>query len=880
MFRERRLLLILAGLILLTGQATRSEQPEQASNPPHTDRYGDPLPVGAIARLGTIRLRHLGCAADVDFSPDGKTLASVGEDHRIRLWDASTGRPLRELPGHPEGVRSIAFSPDGKLLASSSSSNIRLWDVATGRQIGEPIRAYPLFVAFSPDGKYLAFTRPGVPKGRMEPTDPLCFWDIAAGKVVRTWTVAATPYAGTFSPDGRTLALATNEWVVRSGAKKGEKNAGKNHSFISLWETATGKELWHTPGRSQPLFSVAFSPDGKTLVSGGVQSDPEKGEGQGEIKFWDAATGKEPGELLGLSSRVGCVRFSSDGKYLASMCGGGPLILWDMKAANGPRRVWEVPDIGWNAAFSPDSRRFAWCTRQAIRTIELPPRKDRHELGGHTGGMPTLTAPIPIVAFAPDGKTVVSAGDRVRIWNADTGEELRASPQLLTYCRAAALSPDGKTLITGSQEGTLLWDLTSMKVLRSITSSADWPFNLALSPDGKSLVAAIEHVSGGTQSRQDALRLWDVDSGKERGPFGKGTSGGPLAYSPDGKRLAAAQYYSKGIIRVWDTDTWTTSVDLELPPKTGTSRSVVRFSPDGKLLAADDGNSTIWLWDTQSGKPIRSLRSHQEYIRTLVFSPDGKTLLSGGSDDTLRLWDVATGKMIHEIVGHQATVVAVAFSPDGKRIASASEDTTILIWDVPGLEKLVQPPPPPLTEEELQCVWTDLACQEYVTRQRTIRRLLTAPKTAIAFLKQRLKPDLPRDDRLARLLTDLDSDAFAVRENASRELAQMGKSIGPLLRRTLGEQLSPEKRRRVQALVDALPRPQRPFRGIAEEERRLLNVIILLDRLGTSDALDLLQYLVQTSELSALLADSSVWVGETREAKAALARRAISPAKP
>jgi hypothetical protein len=351
-----------------------------------------------------------------------------------------------------------------------------------------------------------------------------------------------------------------------------------------------------------------------------------------------------------------------------------------------------------------------------------------------------------------------------------------------------------------------------------------------------------------------------------------------LAYSPDGKRFAAAQYYSKGNIRISDTDTWTTSVDLELPPETGTSRSVIRFSPDGKLLAADDGNSTIWLWDTQSGKPVRSLRSHQEYIRTLVFSPDGKTLLSGGSDDTLRLWDVATGKLVHEIAGHQATVVALAFSPDGKRIASASEDTTILIWDVPGLEKLVRPPP--LTEEELQCLWCDLACQEYVPRQRTIRRLMTAPRTAIAFLKQRLKPDLPRDDRLARLLNDLDSDTFAVRENASRELVRMGKSIEPLLRRTLGEQLSPEKRRRVQALVEALPRPQRPFRGIAEEERRLLNLVVLLDRLGTADALDLLQYLAQTSELSAILADSSVWIGETREAKAALARRAISPAKP
>jgi hypothetical protein len=186
-----------------------------------------------------------------------------------------------------------------------------------------------------------------------------------------------------------------------------------------------------------------------------------------------------------------------------------------------------------------------------------------------------------------------------------------------------------------------------------------------------------------------------------------------------------------------------------------------------------------------------------------------------------------------------------------------------------------------LTKDELQCLWSDLAAQEYTVIQRTSRRLLTAPKTAIAFLKQRLKPDLPRDDRLVHLLDDLDSDAFAVRENASRELARRGKSIGPQLRRVLTEDLSPEKRRRVKALVEALPlpRPQRPFRGIAEEERRLLNGVVLLDRMGTADALDLLQYLARSSELSALIADPSVWLGEARDAKAVLTRRAMLPEK-
>lgn len=504
--------------------------------------------------------------------------------------------------------------------------------------------------------------------------------------------------------------------------------------------------------------------------------------------------------------------------------------------------------------------------------------------------MPTVASSIPFVAFAPDSKTVISAGDRVRIWDADTGGELRISAECLKFCSIAALRPDGKSLISGSRDGMIAWDLTTMKMLHSITPPADYPLALALSPDGKTLVAVTAHLKGGAKAGQENLRFWNVDSGKEISLSGKGsygeqmayTYGLHMAYSPDGRRFAAVQFFAKGTIRIWDTNTWDVCVDLQPTPETGKPRSVLLFSPDGKVLAADDGDNTIWLWDIQSGKPIRPLRGHQGSIRTAAFSPDGKSLLSGGDDDTLRLWDVATGETLHELVGHSSDVVAAAFSRDGKRMASASQDTTILIWDVPGLAKLVRPPPPPLTEEELLCLWTDLGSEEQIARQRAIRRFMTAPKAAVSFLKKRLKPDLPLDKRLAHLLNDLDDDSFAVREKASQELARMAKSIGPQLRRVLAEDLSPEKRRRVKALVDTLPlpRPQRPFRGIAEEERRLLNVIVLLDRMGTPDALDLMQYLARSSELSALLADSSVREREVYEAKAVLARRANHPSKP
>jgi hypothetical protein len=223
-------------------------------------------------------------------------------------------------------------------------------------------------------------------------------------------------------------------------------------------------------------------------------------------------------------------------------------------------------------------------------------------------------------------------------------------------------------------------------------------------------------------------------------------------------------------------------------------------------------------------------------------------------------------------------VQAAAFSPDGKRIASASADSTILIWDVPGLSTPVQATAPPLSEEELYDLWIDLGASG--PSQHAIRRLAAAPQSAVPFLKQRLQPDLPRDGRIARLLADLDSEEFAVREKASRELARMGKSVESALRAALGEKPSVEKRRRVQALLKALPRPQRPYRGLAPEERRLLCVAILLDRIGTADALDLLRYLTDANDLQTIVDDRSVIGRETIAVKAALARLAKRPAKP
>jgi WD40 repeat protein len=812
-----------------------------------------------------LRLRHPGLVKAVAFAPDGKTLASVGSNGGIRLWDLASGKEIGHIPGPADGLGSIAFAPDGKSLAGgghgtvwvwevgsgretlccrghggfvgavafagkgrflASGANwdplVRLWDVTTGQEVRQfgKLNCGALALAVSRDGQTLAATD--------HQHGNVCLWDVASGRLLRQLSVPAATVDGVaFAPDGQTVA------TVAEG------------NLVHLWDVATGRAL-----RAWGARRFAFSPDGKLLATGGPDAT---------VHLWDPVTGREVRAFRVHGDNPIVLAFAPDGKTLVSSAGSA-LQLWDV-ATGQPVRPWEGHQEAVCAvAVAPDGRALAtasedrsvrlWDAATGAPLRDCDTRPDRSGPGGFY--------PDPIV-FAPDGKLLAAVrdGETVVLWETTTGRRVRQ----LKGC-SVAFAPDGKLLACGDwrrQGGRMLqggpvpddgiirlYDPATGAVVRQLPDCHDPTLAVAFSPDGRALASCgLSWRNAGSSEPEwpnlQAICLSDVASGRRRFAFGGPGGIRNLAFSPDGKTLSAIAPGQDSTIYLWETATGNERGRLPADPPI----FAVAWAPDGTVLAGGYDDGSVRLWDCSPEREIGANARAAGRVHT-------------GSP----LWNWPAGREIGRLAGHRGRVSALAFTPDGSRLFSGSSDTTVLMWDVTGL--LGRPPRPAVTADAAQVAvaWKDLAGADAAAAFRATRLLAAVPERSLPLLREHLRAAPVADGKQINLwLSDLDSPEFAARERATRALERLGERAVPALERFLAGNASAEARRRAEPLVARLDGPVRD-----PERLREVRALEVLEVVGSAEARQVLTTLAGGDPAARLTADA-------RAALARLARR-------
>jgi RNA polymerase sigma factor (sigma-70 family) len=652
--------------------AVSSARPDRPEAPPaRLDRFGDPLPPGALVRLGTVRFLHGRSIGRVRYSPDGKVLVSSDGAAR-RFWDAATGR---ELPGRGAERAALLLTVGNKLMAAvADGDGTLLRDVTAGKDL----RRLPIkdVVALSTDGNTLAAYGRDRTDGQDRPV--LRVHDLKAGKVRQTvplqpgWRLDAL----VLSADGTTLILPGTD----------------NRSF-EVWDLTTGTQRAPFGPRKDRPLSWAVSADGKTLAT--VMVEPAM-----RVYLWDTRTGKELPRLPnqpepGSGKQVLAVALSPDGRRLATACLDHTVRVWDLAAR---KEVGQVPGInprGFHtafsseAAFSPDGKRLALASGGRVLVRDVATGQPCHDFPdqGVSG----------VVAFAPDGKTLATGGDAVRLWDPLTGRLKARLTGQPGESYGLAFSPDGRLLASASRDLSIgLWQVGTGREVRQLGRLEGRPWamhGLHFLGDGKT-VAALNVA-------ERAVQVWDVATGKEvrclRAP---GEEIRDVAFFPDGNTIVTKIRDKQGRdekgFRLWDL-----AAGNEIPQHRPFPDDVacMAVSPDGKVLALGRGGvnptealyGSVSLWDPAEGREVCRLPARQvgpyqapDWVQTLAFSPDGRAVAAGYSDGAVRLWEVASGKERARFKGHRGVVLRVAFSPDGSLLASGGGDQLVLVWDLTG----------------------------------------------------------------------------------------------------------------------------------------------------------------------------------------------------